>query len=65
LSATSGDQVTDGLDGIIVDPDPRSVADGVERMILDPELRRRLGKAAAESKPEHEDIRRFLQLLEK
>ncbi len=65
LSATSGDQVTDGLDGIIVDPDPRSVADGVERMILDPELRRRLGKAAAESKQEHEDIRRFLQLLEK
>ena len=65
LSAASGDQVTDGVDGIVVEPDPRSVADGVEKLIMDPELRRRLGRTAAESKQEHEDIQRFLQLLEK
>ena len=67
LSLTSGNrgQITDGVDGIYVGTDPVSVADGIERLMQDPELCKKLGKAAAESKQEHEDICQLLQLLEK
>lgn len=40
--ASVADQITDGVTGVIVDIDPKSVADGIERVVHDKELAKRL-----------------------
>ena len=67
LTRTSGnrDQITDGVDGLFVEPEPESLARGIERLILDPARRKQLGEAAAGAPQAHNDIGLLLQLLEK
>lgn len=67
LTQTSGNrgQITDGVDGLYVGADPRSLSDGIERLILNKELREKLGQAAAAAKQDHDDVYRLLQLIEK
>ena len=40
--ASVADQIIDGVTGVIVDIDPKSVADGIERVIHDKELAKHL-----------------------
>jgi glycosyltransferase involved in cell wall biosynthesis len=50
--------VTDGVDGLVCDPDPASLADALRRLVRDPWLRRRLGDAARRTAALH-DRRRW------
>lgn len=65
LSHGTRDQLTDGVDGIFVGADARSVADGIERLIKDPGLRERLGREAAKIDPTHEDALQLVQMIKK
>lgn len=52
--------VTDGVDGLVCDPDPASLADALRLLVRDPWLRRRLGVAARRTATLH-DQRRWRQ----
>ncbi len=60
-----GDQVTDGVTGIIVPIEPESIADGIERLLMMPELRAALRRNCLELPSPHELIlKKFYQLID-
>ncbi|WP_028611934.1 glycosyltransferase [Paenibacillus harenae] len=61
---TAKDQIQDGLDGLIVDMNPMSVAAGVERLIQDRELADSITKYLSEQKlGTEEEIKKLYRLL--
>lgn len=58
------EQVTDGVDGLMVDFDAEQIASAVQRLLHDPQLRRRLGENAAAKDFGTKDIQQLFALLE-
>ena len=58
------EQVTDGLDGLMVSVEAEQIAGAVQRLIHDSQLRARLGAAAAAKDFETKDIQQLFALLE-
>lgn len=59
-------QVTDNVDGVLVDPTPENIAAAISALLADSELRRRLGKAASERmrrECDHGDFNRILSFI--
>lgn len=58
------EQVTDGVDGLMVDFDAEQIAAAVQRLLHDEPLRRKLGEAAAAKDFGTKDIQQLFALLE-
>lgn len=58
------EQVTDGVDGLLVDFAPQAIAGAIRRLIDDPALRERLGKNAAARDLSGRDTEKIMALLE-
>lgn len=62
--STARDQITNGIDGIIVDMDAKSVAAGIEELIRNKELRNRLIKTLSKNDMGTEgEIEKFYKLI--
>lgn len=62
-----GELITDGVDGLLCDPEPRSIAAALRRAVRDPALRARLGTEARRTAMRHDVLvwrDRWARLLE-
>lgn len=62
---TVHDQVAEGLEGLIVEPDPEAIADGIERLLRDDTLRSSITEYLGSHKyGNQEEISKYMALIE-
>lgn len=60
-----GDQITDGVTGVITGMEPENIADGIEELLRDPALKKQLEEnAAGEPNRSYRALAQFYQLIE-